>query len=95
VQVSNTGDRDGRHVLQVYGQRTGGEHADERWLLGFLPVEVPAGGQVTATVPFSLQPLALWSSADRIRQLPNPSEVRLEVAAHARDDAALPLSLPS
>jgi beta-glucosidase len=93
VHVANRGDRDGRHVVQVYGQRTSGEHADERWLLGFLPIEVPAGGQVTARVAFSLQPLALWSSADRIRVLPNPSEVRIELAAHARDDAALPLML--
>ena len=35
VTVRNTGDRDGRHVVQVYGRRRTGRYAGELLLVGF------------------------------------------------------------
>ena len=35
VTVRNTGDRDGRHVVQVYGRRRTGTYAGELLLVGF------------------------------------------------------------
>jgi hypothetical protein len=78
--------------MQVYGRRSG-EHADETWLLGFRPVEVPAGGSVTTSVPFSLEPLALWSDDAQTRLPAPPPEVSVEVGAHARDPHALAVDL--
>ena len=93
VTVSNTGDRDGRHVVQVYGRRDSGEHAHERWLLGFLPVDVPAHVTVTTSVPFSLEPLALWSDDARIRVPADRATVSVQVGAHAQDPHALAVDL--
>jgi beta-glucosidase len=91
VSVTNEGDRDGRHVVQVYGSRQSGEYAGETWLLGFRPVEVAAGQSATIAVDFSLLPLAHWSPALRTRVLPDLSEVLIEVGAHAHDPAAIAL----
>jgi beta-glucosidase len=54
--VNNTGGRDGRHVAQVYGVRLDGDRAGERALLGFAPVQVPAGGSQDLTVSASGDP---------------------------------------
>jgi beta-glucosidase len=56
--LRNTGDRDGRHVVQVYGVRLDGDRAGERALLGFAPVRVSAGRSHDVTVSASLRPLA-------------------------------------
>ena len=93
VTVANTGDRGGRHVVQVYGRRRTGDHADETWLLGFLPVEVPAGGTVTTSVPFTLDPLALWSDDARTRVPADPADVSVQIGAHARDPHAVAVDL--
>ena len=87
------GDRDGRHVVQVYGRRGSSEHAHETWLLGFLPVDVPARATVTISVPFSLEPLALWSDEARFRVPADRATVTVEVGAHARDPHALAVDL--
>ena len=93
VTVTNRGDRDGRHVVQVFGRRRSGPHAGETWLLGFRSVEVAAGATGRFEVPYSLEPLALWSSAARTRVLPGPDDVEVVVAAHAHDPAAVPVAL--
>ena len=79
--------------MQVYGRRDSGEHAHERWLLGFLPVDVPAHATVTASVPFTLEPLALWSDDARIRVPADRATVRVQVGAHAQDPHALAVDL--
>lgn len=89
VTVENTGERDGRHVVQIYGSRTTGEYAGESWLLGFLPVSAPAQGSTTVTVPFSCEPLGLWSEESRTRVRPDIARIELRVAAHAHDPAAI------
>jgi beta-glucosidase len=93
VNVRNTGDADGRHTVQVYGHRRSGEHAGERFLVGFAGVEVHAGGFATVPVPISLTPLALWNGAAKDRILPDPDDVELEVGAHAHDPQAAVLRL--
>jgi beta-glucosidase len=91
--VTNTGDRDGRHVVQVYGRTLTGGYAGERLLAGFASVAVPAGESVTVQVPVSLLALARWDDERRERVLPERSDVELEVGAHAGDPQAVTLRL--
>nr|WP_246406183.1 glycoside hydrolase family 3 C-terminal domain-containing protein [Modestobacter versicolor] len=86
--VTNTGDRDGRHVVQVYGRA-----GQEQVLVGFAPVAVPAGAAVEVTVPVSLLALARWDADRRERVLPDVAAVELEVGAHAHDPQAAVLRL--
>ncbi len=95
VEVANTGNRDGGHVVQVYGRAECGPYAGELMLTGFAPVFVPARSTVAVTVPVSLWPLAAWDAATRTRVLAGPADVELEVGAHAHDEAALRLRLAS
>lgn len=60
VQVTNTGDRPGRHVVQVYG-RIDAEDFPRRVLLGFAPVHVAPGATATVAVSASLRPLQRWT----------------------------------
>jgi beta-glucosidase len=94
VTLTNSGNRDGRHVVQVYGRRRSGAHSGETWLLGFHPVDVPAGTTVTTPVGFSLGPLALWSDAARTRVPADPDDVSVHVGAHAQDAYAVAVALP-
>ncbi|SHE23903.1 Hypothetical protein ACGLYG10_0101 [Actinomyces glycerinitolerans] len=89
VEVRNTGGRDGRHVVQVYGVRPG---IGDRHLLGFAGVDVPARESRRVTVMASLRPLRTWS-ADADDLLPAVGTVSLTVAAHAADPSALSLEL--
>ncbi|MDR1824258.1 MAG: glycoside hydrolase family 3 C-terminal domain-containing protein [Bifidobacteriaceae bacterium] len=89
VTVANTGSRDGRHVVQVYARAADGE----RFLVGFAPVEVAAGGAATAQVPVSLVPLGKWDAIGRRLRLPR-GPVALEVGAYAGDPAAQIVILP-
>ncbi len=93
VEVANTGDRDGGHVVQVYGSTSSGPYAGERMLVGFAPVDVPAGSSVSMAVDVSLRPLAAWDAPTRRRVPPAPSDVELEVGAHAHDARAVRIRL--
>jgi beta-glucosidase len=93
VEVANTGDRDGGHVVQVYGSTASGPYAGEHMLVGFEPVFVPARSSVPVAVEVSLRPLAAWDATTRRRVLPAPSDVELEVGAHAHDTRAVRLRL--
>ncbi|HEY0188795.1 MAG TPA: glycoside hydrolase family 3 C-terminal domain-containing protein [Cellulomonas sp.] len=86
--VTNTGSRDGRHVVQVYGTRTDGDRAGERELLGFTCVQVPAGGTVTAALDVPLTALSRWDAGTAGQTLP-AGGVLVEAAARWGDpDAA-------
>ncbi len=63
--MRNTGDRDGRHVVQVYGSRADGDRAGERELLGFAVVDVRAGSSVTVPVALDLTPFGRWDERTR------------------------------
>jgi beta-glucosidase len=93
ARVTNTGSRNGRHVVQVYGRRREGEHAGESYLVGFAPAKARAGESLEVEVPVSLEPLAVWSPALEKRQRPSGTSVELRVGAHVRDPAACRLTL--
>ncbi len=93
--VTNTGKRDGHHVVQVYGRRASGPHAGELWLTGFAVVKVPAGKTVPVEVEVSFTPLALWDKKARKRILPEASNVVLEVGSFAHDPVATVLQVKS
>lgn len=86
VTVTNTGSRDGRHVVQVYGVRPG---VGDRVLLGFAPVFLAAGESRSFTVPVSLRPLSVWSAEADDLVPPSEESVQIAVGAYAGDpDAA-------
>jgi len=89
VRVANTGDRDGRHVVQVYGRRGDGPYAGELMLVGFSGVDVPAHQSTTVDVVVSFTPLAQWDPKVRRRVLPAAAEITLEVGSYAHDPAAI------
>ena len=91
--VTNTGKRDGQHVVQVYGRRASGPHAGELWLAGFAVVNVPAGKAFPVEVNVSFTPLALWDRNAQKRVLPTAENVVLEVGSFAHDPAALVLQV--
>ncbi|MGO4445518.1 beta-glucosidase [Mycobacterium sp. 2YAF39] len=59
--VTNTGDRDGRHVVQVYAVRTVDAHPVHH-LVGFASVAVSAGESSSVTVTCSTRPLQRWTN---------------------------------
>ena len=61
VQVTNSGKRDGGHVVQVYGRSRTGPYAEEAMLVGFATIFVPAGGTGSVQVRVALSPLAAWA----------------------------------
>lgn len=65
ARVRNLGDRDGLHVVQVYGARLEGERVGERELLGFAIATVPAGAEVDVDITLSLRPLGRWNPHSR------------------------------
>jgi len=87
--VGNTGDRDGHHVVQVYGRRTTGAYTGELMLVGFAGVDVAAGSSVAVQVEVSFTPLAEWDPQARTRVLPAAADVVLEVGSYAHDPAAV------
>ena len=93
VAVSNTGERDGRHVVQVYGRTLAGGYVGERMLVGFAAVAVPAGRTVTVHVRVSVLALARWDADRRERVLPGAADVELEVGAYAGDPEAFTVRL--
>ena len=85
--MRNTGSRDGRHVVQVYGVLEDGERAGERALLGFASVAVPAGASLPVNVRASLRPISTWDPSRR--DLVQPSgTLRVEAASHSGDPVA-------
>jgi len=93
VTVRNTGDRDGRQVVQVYGRRSTGTYAGEQLLAGFGTVEVAAGQAVELTIAVSFTALAEWDPTTKQRVAPDPGDVTLEIGAHAKDPAAITIDL--
>ncbi len=93
VDVGNTGERDGGHVVQVYARAETGPYAGELLLAGFAPIEVGAGDQSSVRVPVSLVPLAAWDAKRRQRVVPPVASIVLEVGAHAHDPDAVVVPL--
>ncbi len=85
VRVANTGQRDGRHVVQVYARPEG---AEAPILVGFAPVVVPASSEEVAAVPIDFAPLERWTG-DGLAVPDGP--ITLTVASFAGDPDALTL----
>lgn len=61
VTVTNTGDRAGKHVVQLYAEREDSEvERPVRWLVGFAVVRAEAGETVVASVPVAARRFAHW-----------------------------------
>ncbi|MDH2445462.1 glycoside hydrolase family 3 C-terminal domain-containing protein [Amnibacterium sp. CER49] len=81
--VTNTGDRDGRHVVQLYAEphEAAGDFP-RRVLVGFAGVEVPAGGSRTVELRGSVRPLQRWTDEGFV---PAAAEALVAAGADAAD----------
>lgn len=91
VRVTNTGSRDGRHVVQVYGTHP---MDGERSLLGFASVALASGTSTEVGVPLSLRPLQRWDKRSAELLLPEQT-VGLAAGGYCgdRDSATTVLDL--
>jgi len=89
ARVANTSERDGRHVVQVYGKF--GED-DVRKLVGFASLAVSAGDSVEISVRVSLRPVMRWDAEADDLVLPD-GELQLEVSAYSGDPKASRITL--
>ncbi|WP_084104959.1 beta-glucosidase [Demequina sp. NBRC 110056] len=85
VEVTNTGERRGREVVQVYveGPEDGPERP-VRWLGGFAAVSADAGEAATATVRLAARVFEVWDVQRQAWILPE-GEYRLRVGRSVRD----------
>ena len=64
VRLTNTGERDGRQVVQVYAERAESSvERPSRWLVGFATVTAAPGESVEARVTVPARRLAHWDGA--------------------------------
>lgn len=63
LTVTNTSERDGADVVQLYVSAPGGVFGPSRELKGFAKVEVPAGGSVRVTIPFDRYTFRHWETS--------------------------------
>lgn len=89
VSVTNTGRRDGRHVIQTYGCAVdAGDDFPTRVLLGFAPVTLTAAETRRVTIGSSIRPLQRWEPS-LSAFTPASSRAIIEVASFAGDPEAL------
>jgi beta-glucosidase len=88
VDVTNTGHRPGRQVVQVYACRPGSDiDRPRRWLAGFIGVTAQPGETVRADVPVPARAFQHWDVVAG-RWATEPGEFRLEIGPSC---AELPL----
>ncbi|MFB7515269.1 glycoside hydrolase family 3 protein [Streptomyces sp. NPDC056144] len=95
VRLTNTGDRTGREVVQIYlAPQTDGPDAHgrpERWLAAFASVEAAPGETVEATIALPRRAFEIWDEEKNDwAYVPGGYEV---VAAHSVADARLTATL--
>ncbi|WP_045743383.1 beta-glucosidase family protein [Actinoplanes rectilineatus] len=91
VTLTNTGDRTGREVVQVYLSAEAAPSAlarPERWLAGFAIAEAAPGETVTVRIPLPERAFQVWDGG--WRTVPGVYSV---IAAHALDDPRLTASV--
>ncbi|MEV5069709.1 glycoside hydrolase family 3 C-terminal domain-containing protein [Microbacterium sp. LMI12-1-1.1] len=87
VTLANTGDRDGKQVVQVYAERADSAvERPARWLVGFATVHAAAGETVTAAIPVPSRRLAHWAG----EWVVEPGDYTLRAGASVAD---LPLTV--
>ena len=84
VLVTNTGSRDGRHVVQVYAVRTIDGHP-VRHLIGFASVAVSAGASTSLTIECSTRPLQRWTADGFVL---DDADITVEAGAYSGDSDA-------
>ncbi|GAA1391714.1 glycoside hydrolase family 3 C-terminal domain-containing protein [Luteococcus peritonei] len=85
VSVTNTGERAGREVVQVYAAKLVSEVVRvPRELVGFEVVELEPGASQRVRVTVGQDELAFWSVLDQVWAV-EPGEYRFEVGASSRD----------
>lgn len=91
LTVTNTGDRAGRHVVQVYAIRLADTGRPVHHLVGFQPLHLEAGGSTRISVGCSIRPLQRWTADGFVL---DRSDVDIRAASFAGDPAALEGLLP-
>jgi beta-glucosidase len=87
VTLANTGEREGKQVVQVYAERADSTvDRPARWLVGFAVVHAEPGRTVTAVVPVPARRLAHWAG----EWIVEPGAYTLRVGSSVAD---LPLSV--
>jgi beta-glucosidase-like glycosyl hydrolase len=86
VTVTNTGERAGRHVVQLYGCIDTGDDFPRRVLLGFDTVPLAAGARARLYLTGSTRPLQRWTARGFE---PAASSVVIQAAAFAGDPHTL------
>jgi hypothetical protein len=86
LTVTNTGERAGRHVVQLYGCVDAGDHFPSRVLLGFDTVALAAGASARLHLTGSTRPLQRWTERGFKSAA---SSVVIQAAAFAGDPHAL------
>ncbi|QHC72679.1 glycoside hydrolase family 3 C-terminal domain-containing protein [Rathayibacter sp. VKM Ac-2805] len=84
VTVTNTGDRAGRHVVQLYALIDAHDFP-HRVLVGFAPAWIDAGATATITIDGSTRPTHRWTDDGFV---PAASSAIIEAAAFSGDAAA-------
>ncbi|MFV0633444.1 beta-glucosidase family protein [Demequina sp.] len=97
VTVTNTGERDGREVVQVYVEPVSPDVARPvRWLGGFCSAQVPAGASALVTVAVPRRNFEVWDVQRQAWRLVG-GEYRLHVGRSVRDlrgDEVVTVSAP-
>ena len=86
VPITNTGDRDGVEVVQVYASWP--DSAVDRptqMLVGWARVEVPSGAVETAVIPVAPERLAYWDTG-RSDWVSESGPVTLHISASSWDE---------
>lgn len=87
LRVTNTGDRAGKHVVQVYAEKPDSAvDRPERWLVGFAVIRAAAGETVGTAIPVPRRALANWDGGWQFE----PGDYVLRVGSSVTD---LPLTL--
>ena len=89
VTVTNTGNRDGRHVVQVYAVRTV-DGRPVRHLTGFASVAVSAGASTSLTIDCSTRPLQRWTADGFVL---DDGDITVEAGAYSGDPEACRIPL--
>lgn len=86
VTVTNTGDRAGRHVIQVYAMRPADTGRLVHYLVGFASLCLEPATAERVSVECSVRPLQRWTDDGFVL---DPGVVTLRVGAYAGDPAAV------
>ena len=83
LEVTNTGDRDGTEVVQIYARYPGPDRPRRR-LCGFARVTLAPGQARTVQIPLPPSTLALWDTATHQLTIP-PGEIEILAGASSAD----------